>query len=79
MEHAISGRLANPNHARGQCPHNCRSSYEYPIHSQLEDSPHYEMITYGIHLCWQLCLEWLINFEHLVRSLLKTCMFGVCS
>lgn len=72
MKHAISTRwFADPYRGHTRFFHSLGAHINYLISNQSEDS--YAQIGPS-HLCWLLNLEWFPYFEHVVRTLLNTCL-----
>lgn len=58
-------------------PHDFKSSCEYIIHYESEDSCAHQMSVPPIMLA--IDPKWWTYFEHIIQSLSKTCLCGVCS
>jgi hypothetical protein len=65
MRRTITTRwFANPNWGNNNVLHNLWSSHKYLIYCESENS-------HAPQLCWLLNLDWLLYFEHVVRSLFQ--------
>jgi hypothetical protein len=80
MKHTIStGWLVDPNQGCSHFPHNNQSSHEYLDYYQSEGSCAHQMITQVPPIRLIMRPRMVIKFEHVVQSLLNTCIFDIRS